>query len=240
MCEPMSMAMGAMNAAGSIAQGMGARRQASAQARHNFAMATWRNERYLQQVEYQQELADWQADAYYKTVASAQGSARGQYAAVLEQVELSKSKALHNIAAASRASQKGSSFVRASAAESGTEGSSVRLAQQQYELQEARHSYITYKNLETAVRNSERNLLNIQAQAQGRINQAMPPPMAPIDPVQPTQHVQSPSMLPYIIQGGAGIVNAMAWQQGMDADGVASGLMPPEDYWERWGGGPEE
>ena len=231
MCDPMT----AMAAAGSVAQGIGAQKQARGQARHNFAMAQWNNDRYAQQVQYQQDLGEWQADAYYKTAASASESAKGQYAAVLEQVDLTRSKALHNISAAARASQKGASFIRAGAAESGTQGSSIRLAQQQYALQEARHTYITYKNLATAVRNSERNLMSINAQAQNRKNQAMPPPMAPLDPVQPTQHVQAPSMLPYIIQGGSAALQMSAWQQGMDADAVGAGLMPATEYHAKWG-----
>lgn len=237
MCTASAAVQGGLGILGAASQGSAARRQARSQAEYNYQMSVYRNELYQQQVDYQQDLAEWQEENYYKTAASAQESARGQYAGVLEHVELVRAKTLDNIASASRAAQKGRSFVLAAASQTGTEGSSIRLAQQQYELQEARHSHISFKNLETSIKQSERNLMGIQAQAQNRINAAMPAPMAPIDPVMPTQHVQAPSMMPYIIQGGSSIIGAMAWQQGMHLDMVQSGVMDIGDYYDIYGGG---
>tara|TARA_Y100000004_G_scaffold32371_1_gene33929 strand:- start:7818 stop:8591 length:774 start_codon:yes stop_codon:yes gene_type:complete len=236
MCTPTAAVQATMGVVGAASQASAAGRQARSQGEYNYQMALYNNDRYNRAVQYQQDLADWQEENYYKTAASAQASARGQYATVLEQIGLVRDKTLRSIASASRAAQKGRSFVLASASETGTQGTSVQLAQQQYELQEARHSYISYKNLETAIRQSERNLLGIQAQAQNRINQAMPAPMAPIDPVAPTQHVQSPSMMPYIIQGGSSIINAAAWQNNLDANAVQAGTMDAGAYAQRWGG----
>lgn len=210
-------AMGALSAAGSLAQGAAARRQARSQGEYNYQLGIWRNENYQRQVDYQQELADWQEENYNRTAASAQESARGQYATVLEQVELTRAKTLDNIARAARAASQGRGREAASQAESGTQGSSMSLALQQYELQEARFTHNSFKNLETSIKQSERNLLAIRAAAQNRINAAMPAPMAPIDPVQPTQQVTQPSMIPYIIGAGSGVVGAMAYQNTIDA-----------------------
>ena len=168
-------------------------------------------------MDYQNDLAKWQNENYYKTVANAKASANGQYAAVMDQVDQVRERTLEDIAKYSRSAQKGRSFSVVSAAETGTTGSSVMLAQQQYELAEARASHISYKNLQNSLAQAERNMGGIQAQSQNIINQAMPAPMAPIDPVQPIQQVQSPSMLPYIIQGGSSIIGAAAYQQQIDA-----------------------
>ena len=227
MCSPMAI----MGVASAGAQGMAAQRQAQNQASYNRQLSIWRAERYQQMVDYQQELADWQADNYYKTAFSAEESAQGQYSTVLERVDQVREQTLHNIAKASRAAQRGSAFVLASASETGTQGVSVALAQQQYELLEARHTYVSFENLRNGLKQSQRNLLGIQAQAQGRINAAMPAPLAPLDPVQPTMQVQSPSMLPYFVQGGSAAVGAAAWQQGVDAQ-----TMSPADYDANWGG----
>lgn len=217
MCEPTSIAMGAMSAAGSLAQGAAARKQARSQGEYNYQLGIWRNENYQRQVDYQQELAEWQEETYNKTAASAQESARGQYATVLEQVELTRAKTLDNIATAARAAEQGRGREMASQSETGTQGSSMRLALQQYELQEARFTHNSFKNLETSIKQSERNLLGIRSQAQNRLNAAMPAPMAPLDPVQPTQHVSQPSMLPYILGAGSGVVGAMAYQNNLEA-----------------------
>jgi len=219
MCTPAAIpyAMGALGAGGSLAQGAAARRQAGSQAEYNYQLGIWRNENYQRQVDYQQELAEWQAENYYKTAASAKESARGQYATVLEQVELTRAKTLDNIATAARAAGQGRGREMVSQSETGTQGSSMRLALQQYELQEARFTHNSFKNLETSIRQSERNMLGIRSQSQNRINAAMPAPMAPIDPVQPTQHISQPSMLPYIIGAGSSVVGAMAYQNTIDA-----------------------
>lgn len=230
MCTPMAAGQAALGIGSSYLQGQAAGESAYQQSVHNAQMAQWRNDRYQSMVEYQQKVADWQEERYYKTVASATESARGQYSSVLEQVDQVRNRTLHSIANASRQAQKGRSFTYAASSETGTGGSSIRLAQQQYELAEARHTYIAFENLKGSLRQSERNLMGVNAQAQNRINQAMPSPMAPIDPVQPTQQVQAPSMLPYLIQGGSAIMGAAAWQQGLDAQ-----TMGATDYANTWG-----
>lgn len=235
MCEPVSITMAIVGVAGAAASASAANRSARSQAAHNRDLSIWQNERYQQAVDYQYELAAYQEENYYRTAAAAQDSATGQYGAVLEQVDQVRDRTLESIARTSRAANKGRSFATASAAETGTQGSAIRLAQQQYELAEARATTISYKNLKNSLAQAERNMLGIQAQTQNIINQAMPAPMAPIDPVQPIQQVQSPSMLPYIIQGGSSILGAAAYQQNIDASNLAAGNMTGDAYNARWG-----
>ena len=213
MCTPMA----AVAVGGSLLQGQAAKKQARGQAAYNHQLSIARNENYQRQVDYQYELADWQEDNYNKAAESIHTSATGQYATVLEQVGLVRDKTLDNIATAARAASKGRSYVLAAASESGTQGNSIALAQQQYELQEARYTHNAFTNLETSLKQAQRNLLGIQAQSQSRLNAAMPAPMAPIDPAQPTQQVSAPSMLPYMLQGANGALGAMAQQNQLEA-----------------------
>jgi glutamyl-tRNA reductase len=100
---------------------------------------------------------------------------------MLDRVEQTKNATLQQIKKASMQARQGSSFVRAAAAETGTIGNSVRLAQQQYELAEARVSQASFTNLRNKLKQSQMNMYAIQAQTQNRINAALPAPMAPIN-----------------------------------------------------------
>ena len=149
-------------------------------------------------------------------------STKGQYNAVVKKIDQIRSKTLDDIGRASRASQEGQSFVRTAASETGTTGNSVALAQQQYALAEARFTDNTMTNMIGIVEQEEQNLLAMEAQAKSRILSLMPAPMAPIDPPQPvtTPYINipsSPSMVPYIVQGLSGIVNAWAYNENLTA-----------------------
>ena len=215
MCNPLAFAMGTTSVIGAAAQGRAASMAAQQQAQYNFQLATWRNERYQQAVDYQEELAEWQEENYYKTAIAAEGSLQGQYSAVLEQMDQVRDQTLQRIAGASRQAQRASSFIRAAAGETGTTGASIRLAQQRTELAEARVTHAGFTNLRASMRQAKRNLAGMQAQAQSAVERAMPGPMAPIDPVQPTQQVVAPSMTPYMIQGISGALGSFAFAQNM-------------------------
>ena len=217
MCEPISMTMGALGVAGAVTSGLGARSAAKSQAEHNRRLSIHNNKRYNQAVKYQQELADWQADNYYKNAASIADNAQQQYSTVLDQIEQVRQKTMGEVRQSGRAAIKGQSYIRAAASETGTTGNSVALAQQQYALADARFTNISFTNLSNRVRQSELQMRAIQSNAQNMLNRAMPAPMTPIDPVAPMQQVETPSMLPYIIQGGSSVLGAFAYQNNLDA-----------------------
>jgi rubrerythrin len=217
MCDPVSATMGAISVAQGAAGASAARKQYKAQAEYNRKLGLHRNAEYYRQVAYQEELAQWQADRYNSLADSAEDSASGQYAALLDRVEQTKNATLQQIKKASMQARQGSSFVRAAAAETGTIGNSVRLAQQQYELAEARVSQASFTNLRNKLKQSQMNMYAIQAQTQNRINAALPAPMAPINPAAPVQSVARPSMAPYMVQAGAGVINAAAHHQTIEA-----------------------
>jgi hypothetical protein len=240
MCNALAFAMGTTSVIGAAAQGRAAQMQAQQQAQYNFQLATWRNDRYQQAVGYQEELAEWQQENYYKTAISAEGSLQGQYSAVLEQMDQVRDQTLQRIATGSRQAQRASAFIRASASETGTTGASIRLMQQRAELAEARLTHAGFTNLRSAMSQAKRNLAGMQAQAQSAVERAMPGPMAPIDPVQPSQQVVAPSMTPYMIQGMSGALGSMAWAQQMaimnndPLTGFPFGPSGPNNW---WGGG---
>mgnify|MGYP005825727429 CR=1 FL=1 len=217
MCDPVSAGMAVMGVAQASAGASAANKQYKAQAAHAQALGIHRNAEFYRQVAYQEELAEWQEEMYNKTANEAQESASGQYAALLERLDQVKSRTLQGISKAGRQARQGSAFVRAAAAESGTVGNSVLLAQQQYELAEARSSVAGFENLRSEIKQSQRNLAGIQSQAQNLVNRAMPPPMSPINPAAPVQAVSRPSMAPYMIQAGSAGLNAAAHQEMINA-----------------------
>lgn len=213
MCGPIAapMAMlGVAQAGSSYAAGV---KGAKAQAAYNRQLSIYNNQRYQDLVEYQKKLGAWQNDYYSKTAAAAQDSATGQYAAVLDRVNQARSQALERAAQYSATTAAGKSTALTSALEAGTTGNSILLAQQVYDQAAAAQTQASYDNLDAMIRQSQRDLLAIQAQAQGIVNQAMPQPMSPIDPVRPMQQVQAPGSLPYLLQAGSSVIGAYAYQQ---------------------------
>ena len=124
-----------------------------------------------------------------------------------------RDEAIDRIQQYSRSARQGKAVAALSAAESETTGQSVALAQQQYEQAEARATHLSYKNLSAKIRQSEAQMLQIQANAQGQVNRAMRGPMKPIDPWAPVAQVESPSMFPYVLQGVSSVIGAAATYQ---------------------------
>ena len=96
------------------------------------------------------------------------------------------------------------------------------LAQQEYALAEAKFTDNTMTNLINVMEQEEQNMLAIEANAKSRILGLMPAPMRPVDPPEPVttprMDVPSrPSMMPYVIQGVSGIINAYAYSENLAA-----------------------
>ena len=217
MCEPVSIAMGVMGVAQAASSARSAGKGAAAQAKANAALQIWRNDQATRAGEYSQKVADWQEENYKATAASQTGSLTAQYATVYERIDQMRDQALDQINEYSVEARDASATVAVAAAEAGTTGNSVRLARQQYEAQEARATYLSYKNVASQVRQSQREMVAMQAQAQNTVNRAMPGPRQPIDPAQQVQQIRSPSMAPYLIQGASSIVGAAAHYQSVQA-----------------------
>ena len=201
--------MAVTSVASSVAQGASARKGAKIAAENARQQDVYRRERTQRLQEYQTKLSEWQHENFAKTAASIQDSLTGQYSTMLERIDQQRRQAMEQTAAYDTSTQQGLSQLRAQRAESGG-GNSLRLAQQQYEAAAARQKHTAYKNLDAQVRQSMRDMLSMQAQAQGQVNAALPAPMAPIDPAQPVGAVHQPSMVPYVIQGVNGILGATA------------------------------
>lgn len=217
MCEPVSITMGALGVAGAVAGGMADADAAQAQAEYNRRLSIYNNKRYDQAVEYQQALGEWQTTKYEMESASITDNANAQYQTVLKRIDQSRTRTLEDISKAGRQSAQAQSFVDAQASNTATTGNSVAIAKQQYALAEARFSNIAFNNMKNQLAQEMLNMKSIQAQSQSALNNAMPSPMAPIESVAPTQHVQAPSMLPTLLNAGSSVVGAYAYQQNLDA-----------------------
>ena len=163
---------------------------------------------YALESRYREQMEAFQWQQFERLVGSAQESAQDQYSAIYEELDQRHAMAMDSIRQADREAELGASFVKASAAETGTVGNSVRIAQQQHLLKAARVGEIEYTNLNNAVRQSERELRGVQANMQNLINRAYPQPLAPIPLPEPLPYVlasvpmpQAPSMAPYYLQG---------------------------------------
>ena len=219
MCEPTSIAMGIAAVGSAAAQGSAARKAAKTAGRNAERLAIYQNERFQQAVEYQNELSEWQHETYKRTAESAQSSLTGQYSAMLDRVNQQRDRALEQAAMYDATNQAGAASLRARAAGE-TTGNSILLAQQAYEAASARQKAQIYKNLDAQMRQAGRQMAAMQAQAQGRVNAAMPAPLAPVDPAAPVAHVHQPSMAPYIMQGVSGIVGAAAHYQSIQSPSI--------------------
>jgi hypothetical protein len=223
--------MGIASLGSAVAGGASARKGAKIAGENARQQAIYRNERYLQQVEYQQKIGEWQEETYQTTADSIQNSLTGQYGAMLERLNQQRDQAMEQAAAYDTSQQQGLSQLRAARGGDLGSGNSLRLAQQQYEAASAKQKYTTYRNLDAQIRQGMRDMLSMQAQAQGQLNAAMPAPLAPIDPAQPVGNVQQPSMMPYVLQGVSGVLGATAHAQRMgvfDTTPTSTFTVPPQ------------
>lgn len=186
-----------------------------------------RQSTYEDQVLYRSQMEAFQWDQFNKIAASAAVSAQDQYAAIHEQLDQRHDAAMDSIRQADREAEMAAGFVRASAAETGTTGNSVRLAQQQYFTRAARVGEIEYSNLDNAVNQAEREMRGIQANMQNVINRAYPQPLAPIPLPEPLPYVlaavpmpEAPSMAPYYLQAIGGVASGLGQLGGAIGYGV--------------------
>lgn len=212
MCEPVSIGMAITSVASAAAQGSSARKAARTNASNANRLAIYRKEKYDQAIQYQKRLGDWQNQTFQKFADSAQTSLTGQYASMLGRLNQQRDQALEQSAQYDTSADAAVAQLRAAAGDQAT-GNSVLLAKQAYERAAVQRKRIAYKNLDAQIRQAEQQMLAMQAQTQSRVNQALPPPMRPIDPAQPVAAVHQPSMMPYILQGASGALGAAAHYQ---------------------------
>jgi hypothetical protein len=221
MCEPVSIAMAVIGVASAAAQARQAKKGAEAQSKANRDLSIWQKDSFDRAVDFQQEVSEWKNENFATLVESEKQSLSGQYQSVYEKIDQIRDKEMDELNQYSIAAANAKGTVATSAAEAETTGNSVALSKQQYDVMEARATFLAFKNVTNQVKQSERQMQAMQARSQSIINQALPGPMQPIDPAQPVQQIQSPSMAPYLIQGASSIVGAAAHYQ------TGTSLAPP-------------
>ncbi len=184
---PLGFILGAAVAGGQFAASTS---QANAQNRYRRSLAIRQNEQYLKNVQYQKDLMAFYTKRYEQTASSAMMDADQQYSTIFDAINQRRRQAGETLARNSR--QTSAAAARYRTKDTFTTGQSKMLAQQEFENIEARAATIIHDNLEGAMRQSQRQLYAINAQAQNRINQAMPQPMQPLYPGDQVQAVYQP------------------------------------------------
>jgi len=177
---------------GALAVGgfISSRNQAKRQNAYARQLQIQRNEQFYRNVEHQQKTMDFYTRRYQETAKNANADADQQYATVFEAIDQRRQQAASTI----------DRYARQTAAKVGTfrtvntetTGQSKRLLIDNFARIEARASAITHDNLSNFMKQSQRRLNAIQAQAQNRVNAAMPAPMQPIYPGDQVQTVRQP------------------------------------------------
>tara|TARA_R110002050_G_scaffold46785_3_gene109851 strand:- start:180 stop:896 length:717 start_codon:yes stop_codon:yes gene_type:complete len=206
--------MAVTSAASAYSQGQGAASAARAGQRNADRLGIYRAEAYNRALEYQDQVSEWQHEVYNATAASLQKSLTGQFASMLDRLNQQRDQGLEQASMYEASRDRSISQLRAKVAGEYA-GNSVLLAQQAYEVAAMRQKQTIYKNMDAQMRQTERQMLAMQAQAQSTLNQAMPAPMAPIDPGEPVASVHQPSMMPYLLQGASGALGAAAHYQSL-------------------------
>ena len=194
---------------------------ASRQNRYNRQLQIQRNEQYYRNVEYQQKLMDHYTKRYQETAASASADADQQYSTVFEAIEQRRKQAAGTVDRYARQAQAAMSRSRTLNTE--TTGQSKRLLLDDFARTEARAASIVHDNVKGYMSQAQRRLNAIQAQAQNRINAAMPAPMQPIYPGDQVQGARQPGGLDLALGLGNAFASAYATSAANTPAGQGSG-----------------
>lgn len=145
------------------------------------------------QVQYRDDLANYQNERYVANAAAVNKDVSGQYGAINERLRQEDEAAKLEVQALSRQSREASSLAAASAAERGIEGASLDALMGDLERAETEATFVVSRQLEFNRSQARRVLGSIEAQGQSRINQYLPQPLAPINMPAPLQGINGPN-----------------------------------------------
>lgn len=216
MCEAVAIAAIAVGATTAIAGHDAATTQARAQARNNAALAKYRNQKVLNEMDYQRQVYAANQERYFKVGESAQKNAQKQYQDALTNIDQSLAASYGRIKQFARVTAKNRSTVMAAAAESGVGGLSVDEALAEFEIAESSNALNESVNMKNYIAQQFRTMETIQANAQMAADSATPQPLAPIQAPQPVPTVVGPSPLTAIAQGASSALSIYAAGGGFD------------------------
>lgn len=169
-----------LSVVGGLLKGSSQKKRARAEAEYNRRLQIQRNKYYKDMIAYQQRLADFQKERYEFTATAAKQDADRNYSAILEQLGQRKKQAFDKIAQYDMKAYQDIGRMRVG--RETTAGQSMQIANQALLASAARNIEITQDDYEGKLRQGQRQFNALQAQAQNRINAAMPSPLAPIRP----------------------------------------------------------
>tara|TARA_Y100001937_G_scaffold123154_1_gene185574 strand:- start:278 stop:952 length:675 start_codon:yes stop_codon:yes gene_type:complete len=217
MCGPVAAATAVLGGLQAHTSYRSAKTQARSSAAYKEQLAISNAKRYNDLVDYQDKLAEHAESIYNQTAVGMSRDLNTQYSTMIERANQFRDQAIDRVARINDASNRDQASVRALSSYRETAGNTVRLLRQQYARAEAQQTSTIFKNLESELRQGQRQLNAYYAQAQTRLNRALPGPMAPIDPVSPLAPTAMPSSFPYLLQGTSTALSGYATQRTLDS-----------------------
>lgn len=200
MCNPMLVAVGA-GALSTAASSSAANSAANAEAEHNSNIMRYRNQKALNDMDWQRRKYAQMQENYYRVGEAVQKNARAQYQDTMVNMDQTLASTYGRIKQFATATARGKSMVVQAAAEGNVGGLTVDEALGEFEIAEATNAMNENINLKNYITQQYRTMDAIQANAQMQANQATPQPLAPIAPVQPMPTVMGGSILTALAAG---------------------------------------
>ena len=168
MCEVVTAIVAGVGAAGSLGLNFMGQQSAAGQAADEVEA---RND-------YLRRLQQWKNDRYLKQATSISASTADKTNAMVDRVNQMRRAALFEVERAARGARAASASVAVSRDE--TAGNTVRALQNEALRMGAETQNVIWTNLEGQIRQANRQLRGIYAQAESALEQAYPDPMAPL------------------------------------------------------------
>ena len=198
MCDPVTIGIGMLS---TVASASAASNAAEAQAESNASLMRYRNQKALNEADWQRQKYAQMQENYYRVGESVQKNARAQYQDALTNIDQTLAATYGRIKQQARLTSQGKASLTSAAAEANVGGLSLTEALQQFELLESENALNESINLKNYITQQYREMQAIQANAQAAANQAQPQPLTPVAAPQPVGMVVGPSPLSAVASG---------------------------------------
>lgn len=228
MCEPTSITMIglAISAASTAASYKASQDQADAQADNEARKMEFSNKSHAESVQHQRRQRMAQQAQYNEFGDASVKDAKQLYQSTLQQSDQIRATGFANLQNVMLQTMDANATTRVGAAEGMVGGRSLEDALNEFEKVESAAIVTTADNLEHQGLQTYKNMLGIQARAQGQANSAILQPMAPVNAPAPGATVVGPSPLAYILQFGSQALGAMNSSGMLDPDPTPTATAP--------------
>jgi len=253
MCTPTGLMVGGLGLAGAQAymgyqQGQAQSAYANAAAASGYAGAmeeynqqmdyinrqeAWKWAEYQRQVDYRQEVIDFNLNKWKDTIAAVSGDYSGKLMDLGSGLLQLRQATMASLQDVWLSFNRASGTRKVNAANRGVEGPSVEAEQREAFRAMYAKEETALTNLEWAVGQGQRQAQSYQAAAQSTINQAEPGPMAQVAMPSPRPNLNMPTWAPYGIQAQAGATQGMNTSINALIGGVSGALGSFGQYYQQ-------